>query len=77
MGDVFHIIKNGIVYELEPDEGEGFIINIPALPGCISMGHTIDEALAMIADAMAGWISVAREQGFPVPEQFADLQKAS
>jgi predicted RNase H-like HicB family nuclease len=49
---------------------------VPALPGCISFGETFEEAMHMISDAMSGWLDVAREEGFPIPEPF-DLKQAS
>jgi predicted RNase H-like HicB family nuclease len=73
---VFHIIKGGIVYELERDEDGSFAINVPALPGCISVGDTIEEALDMIAEATELWLEVARERGLSIPAQF-ELQAAS
>jgi predicted RNase H-like HicB family nuclease len=76
-GGVFHIIKGGIIYELEPEDEGGYVISVPALPGCISTGDTIEEALAMIAEAMELWLEVAREKGFPIPTQFDLLQQAS
>ena len=36
---------------LEPDEG-GFHASVPALPGCHTWGKTIDEARAMVRDAI-------------------------
>ncbi len=75
--DAFHIIKNGIVYELEPEDEGGFVISVPALPGCISTGDTIEEALDMIADAMELWLDVAREKGYPIPDQFERMKQAS
>ena len=77
MSETFHIIKDGIIYELEPEEGGGYVISVPALPGCISVGDTIDEALRMVADATELWLEVAREKGFPIPEQFQLLKQAS
>ncbi len=72
----FHVIRRGIIYELRPEPEGGYTINIPALRGCISYGETIDEALAMIDDAMEGWLAVARDEGFPIPPEF-DLVQAS
>lgn len=58
----FHIVEIDIpehsprpirfVAHLTPDEIEGFIINCPMLPGCVSQGDTEDEALEMIRDAI-------------------------
>ncbi|MEX2247508.1 MAG: type II toxin-antitoxin system HicB family antitoxin [Dehalococcoidia bacterium] len=74
---VFHVIKDGVVYELEREEDGSFVIAVPALPGCISVGETIEEALDMIADAMGGWLQVARDEGFPIPSQFETVARAS
>ena len=76
MEETFHVIKHGVVYELRPEPEGGFTINVPALPGCISYGETFEEAMTMIADAMEGWLAVARDEGFPIPAQF-ELQPAS
>lgn len=65
----FQVIKSGVVFELEPEEEGGFTITVPSLPGCVSYGKTIDEALEMIKDAMKGWIQVAKEEGLDIPEE--------
>lgn len=72
----FHVIKSGIVYELEEEPEGGFSISVPALPGCLSFGETFEEAMTMIEEAKDLWLEVAREKGFPIPEQF-QLQEAS
>lgn len=72
----FHVIKDGVVYELREEPEGGFTISVPALPGCLSFGDTIEEAMSMIAEAMVLWLDVAREEGFAIPAQF-ELQEAS
>ena len=37
---------------LEPDEEGGYTVYVPSLPGCISEGDTIEEALANIKEAI-------------------------
>jgi predicted RNase H-like HicB family nuclease len=37
---------------LEPSEEGGYTILVPSLPGCISEGDTVDEALANIREAI-------------------------
>ncbi|MDI6915732.1 MAG: type II toxin-antitoxin system HicB family antitoxin, partial [Desulfitobacteriaceae bacterium] len=44
---------------------------IPDLPGCISQGETVEEAVSMIEDAKRGWLEVALEQGAEIPEPTA------
>jgi len=73
---VFQVIRGGIVFELQSEPEGGYTISVPSLPGCISYGSTFEEAMEMIKDAMTGWLAVAREEGIPVPEQFAAIQLA-
>jgi antitoxin HicB len=37
---------------LTPEEGGGYSVSVPALPGCASQGETREEALAMIREAI-------------------------
>ncbi|HEC96738.1 MAG TPA: MerR family transcriptional regulator [Nitrospirae bacterium] len=44
---------------LHPDtEDGGYWVECPSLPGCASQGETIEEALAMIKDAIEGHLEV-------------------
>lgn len=54
--------------ELVPEPEGGWFVRIKELPGCISQGETPEEALAMIGDAMRGWLEVSIESGDPIPE---------
>ncbi|ATZ61170.2 MAG: type II toxin-antitoxin system HicB family antitoxin [Methanosarcinales archaeon Met12] len=47
----------------EDEEDEGYVIECPALPGCVSQGDTIEEVLENIKDAIQGWLEVAAERG--------------
>ena len=44
-------------------EYEGYVVDVPELPGCMSQGKTIDEALLNIKDAIKGWLLVEEKQG--------------
>jgi antitoxin HicB len=52
---------------LEPEEDGGFVVSVPALPGCISQGDTREEALVNIREAIAVYVEDCREPGDPVP----------
>ena len=41
----------------------GFVVSVPALPGCISQGETFEEAKNNIQDAMTGYLAVLKEDG--------------
>jgi antitoxin HicB len=75
--NTFHVIRNGVVFELQPEPEGGYTITVPSLPGCISYGDTFEEAIEMIKDAMAGWLEVARKEGVPIPKQFESIQLAT
>lgn len=57
---------------LEPQEEGGYTITVPALPGCISEGDTVEEALENIKDAIAGYIASLRKHGEPIPVETSD-----
>ncbi|MFZ5808438.1 MAG: toxin-antitoxin system HicB family antitoxin [Chloroflexota bacterium] len=54
--------------ELIPDPSGGWFIRIKELPGCMSQGETAEEALAMIEEAMFGWIEAELAMGNVIPE---------
>jgi len=59
----------------DSEEG-GYAVEIPDLPGCISQGETIEEAVKMISDAKISWLETAIEEGLEIPEP-ADLENYS
>jgi len=46
------------------EEG-GYWAEVPALPGCITEGETIDEVMANLKDAIEGWLDVANSRQMP------------
>ncbi|MCO5202735.1 MAG: type II toxin-antitoxin system HicB family antitoxin [Chloroflexi bacterium] len=56
------------------DDMEGYLAEAPELPGCVTAGATVDEALEMLRDAMEGWIECALAAGDPIPEPEATLR---
>ncbi len=54
---------------LEQEEDGGYVVSVPALPGCVSQGDTRDEALANIREAMELYIEDCRAAGDPVPTE--------
>ena len=50
------------------DEDEGYIADIPDLEACSAFGATAEEALFEVERAKEAWLSVAKQEGKPVPE---------
>lgn len=46
---------------------DGYTIEFPDLPGCITQGDTFEEAFEMAEDAASGWILTSIEDGEEVP----------
>lgn len=53
---------------LHPSEEGGYAVEVLELPGCISQGQTMEEALKMIEDAKLCWLEAALEEGIDIPE---------
>ena len=54
---------------LHPDLESGYPVTVPALPGCITQGETLEEAIAMAKDAIQLYIESLVADGEPVPEE--------
>ncbi len=60
-----------LVYLEEAEEG-GYIVSCPQLPGCVTQGETVEEALAMIKDAIRGYIASLQKHGEPIPPSLGE-----
>ena len=55
---------------LEPDPEEpGYTVTVPALPGIVTQGATVEEAITMAREAIALHIEGLIADGEPVPEE--------
>jgi predicted RNase H-like HicB family nuclease len=54
---------------LEPAGEGGYVVTVPALPGCVTQGESYEEALTMVKDAIEGWLDTLAELGWPLPEE--------
>lgn len=70
-GSWYPIRMEAITYtiELSALEEGGFSVTVPALPGCITWGRTIDQAVEMAREAIGLWLEEMSEHGEPIPEE--------
>jgi predicted RNase H-like HicB family nuclease len=47
---------------IHPAEEGGYWAEVPVLPGCITEGDTMEELIANLKDAIAGWLEVANNR---------------
>lgn len=59
-----------IISQLAKEEGGGFLITFPDLPGCMSDGATEAEAVANGKDAFKAWVSARKNSGKDIPAPF-------
>ena len=53
---------------LQPwDDGQGYTVIVPSLPGCITQGFTRDEALANAKEAIMCHMEGLRKAGEEIP----------
>lgn len=60
---------NWFAVVLEPDHEEPgrYNVRVPTLPGCLTYGESIDDALANAREAITGYVAVLIEMGKTVP----------
>ncbi len=55
------------VFKPFSDGSGGYVVEFPDLPGCVTEGRNLQEAMEMAADAASGWILGELEDGEKVP----------
>jgi predicted RNase H-like HicB family nuclease len=64
---------------VEEEEGKAVGVWFPDLPGCVSAGDTLDEAIQNAAEALELWAEAMIESGqeIPPPRSLTDLKADS
>jgi predicted RNase H-like HicB family nuclease len=65
---------------LERESDGGFVVSVPALPGCVSQGDTRADALSNIREAIELYLEDCRAAGDPIPteagKEFIEIEAA-
>ena len=56
----------------EPAEEGGYVVTVPALPGCVTEGDTLEEARRMAQDVIVGYLECLVEDGEEIPEEVGE-----
>ena len=62
------------VRPLTEEDGGGYLIEFPDLPGCVAVGDTIEETQREIQEAIEFHLEGLRADGLPVPEPTSRVQ---
>jgi len=54
--------------EIIREDDSTWFARVAELPGCMTEGDSLEDATAMIYDALASWVETALEDGQPIPE---------
>jgi predicted RNase H-like HicB family nuclease len=57
---------------LEPSDEGGYTVYVPSLPGCISEGDTLKEAMANIREAISLYLE--EDEPFQIPEKASVME---
>jgi antitoxin HicB len=54
---------------IAPQKGGGYLVEFPDLPGCLTEGRTLADALANAREALSAWlfVSIKHEDEIPAP----------
>ncbi|MBI4829364.1 MAG: type II toxin-antitoxin system HicB family antitoxin [Nitrospinae bacterium] len=61
-----------VIFKPEPEGG--FTVTVPALPGCVTYGATLEEAGAMARDAVEAYLHSLKKHGEPIADDSATLE---
>jgi antitoxin HicB len=56
-----------LIRPLTAEEGGGYLVEFPDLPGCMADGETIQDAVSHAQEAQSDWLAAMREAGRPIP----------
>lgn len=56
------------------DEDGWFVVECPVIPGCMSQGKTLEEAMANIKEAIEGCLEVRKDAGLPLILPSAEIE---
>lgn len=61
-----------ILLTQEPEGG--YTVNVPALPGCVTYGESIDHAMSMAQEAIELYVATLKAEGDPIPDDSKTLE---
>lgn len=64
------------IFSADEEDKNAYTVTFPDLLGCITEGNTLEEAICMAKDALAGYLLTSEEDGDEIPVA-SNLSKSS
>lgn len=61
------LLSYRVLFRKEPEGG--YTVTVPSLPGCVTFGETIDEAITMAKEAIELYIESLEAHGEEIPTE--------
>jgi len=61
------MMRSAMLLEWVPED-EIYVVTVPELPGCLTHGRTLEEAIDQGKDAIESWIDAARARNIRIPD---------
>jgi antitoxin HicB len=63
------LLEQEFALMITPDtQSGGYVAHFPDLPGCVTVGESLEEVVAMANDAKNAWITAVHKAGKTVPQ---------
>jgi len=66
------VLSYQILLRKEPEGG--YTVTVPSLPGCVTYGETVEEAVEMAKEAIEVYLERLREHGEEIPTEEETLE---
>ena len=70
------VIDRKLLVTLDRDETGIVIAECPSIPGCVSQGHTEEEALDNVREAIEGCLAARAANGMPLTVRVREVEVA-
>ena len=59
---------------LRKEQEGGYTVTVPSLPGCVTYGDTVEQAIEMAKEAVEVYVESLREHGEDIPTEEGILE---
>ncbi|MBP7965000.1 MAG: type II toxin-antitoxin system HicB family antitoxin [Caldilineaceae bacterium] len=68
------VLNYRILLKREPEPDNGYTVTVPSLPGCITYGDDIDQAIVMAKEAIEVYLESLAAHGELIPDESDTLE---